>query len=93
MAVQLLDEGLGPVLLLMPLLGMCKGPPHTIVDHNIVLVSFQQSRTCSIAQRRPLEDSKRARDSSAAQLCAVFEQAHQRYLAYATSNMAFNTKL
>ena len=55
MAVQLLDEGLGPVLLLMPLLGMCKGAPHTIVDHNIVLVSLQQSRTYSIAHRRPLK--------------------------------------
>ena len=50
MAVQLLDEGLGPVLLLMPLFGMCKGPPHAIVDHNIVLVLFQQSRTCIKAQ-------------------------------------------
>ena len=41
MAVQFLDEGLGPVLLLVPLLGMSKGSAHPIVDHNIVLVLFQ----------------------------------------------------
>ena len=62
MAVQLLDEGLGPVLLLIPLLGMCKGPPHTIVDHEIVLVSFQQSRTCIVAHQRPLKTPDRLRN-------------------------------
>ena len=41
MAVQLPGEGVGPVLLLMPLPGMRKGAPHAIVDHNIVLIPVQ----------------------------------------------------
>lgn len=53
MAVQLLGEGVRPVLLLMPLPGMCKGPPHTIVDHHKVPVPFQQSRACIMTANTP----------------------------------------
>ena len=47
MIVKFIDEGRSPVLLLVALLGPGERPPHAVVDHHIVLVSFQQRWTCS----------------------------------------------
>lgn len=47
MLVQLVNEGLAPVLLLMPLDSPCKRAPHPVVDNHIVLIPLQQGRACA----------------------------------------------
>ena len=47
MIVQLVYEGLCPVLLLVALPCPGKRPSHAVVDHNIELVPLQQRRACT----------------------------------------------
>lgn len=56
MTVELVDEGLSPVVLLHALVSRCKRASHAIVDDHKVLVPLQQGRTCTDSRTFSLKD-------------------------------------
>ena len=47
MTVELVNEGLSPVVQLHALVSPCEGASHAVVDDHKVLVPLQQGRTCT----------------------------------------------
>ena len=56
MTIELVNEGLSPMVQLRALVSPCKGASHAVVDHHKVLVPLQQGRTCTEAHKVSLKD-------------------------------------
>lgn len=61
MTVELVNEGLSPVVQLLALVSPCKGASHAVVDHHKVLVPLQQGRTYTDIAHSQLKDVHMAR--------------------------------